>query len=318
MKTNKIVFAVIALGLMLIACCSKIASTNHNADPDAKQHNEDVSNTKSESDNTNTDINNLMNSVQGFHKNGSVQSGFAVCGATIDSSLQFAAIPTLTVTFDGITACGSPARIRSGKIKIELIHGAKWTDAGAVLKVTHTDYKVTFVNLNNHYLTFNGVKYLTDVDGIDGITYWFTGAATTRVRERTYDMTVKFENDSVDSWNSARLTTWSVTGYTNFSATVNGDTTINGKTIDSWGTTRFGTHFTTEMITPWKSGTTCGWWKPTEGKYTSSTDKFSVTATFGVNEDGSSHGSSCGAYGVKLEWNYNSGQATGNAVIRYF
>ncbi len=320
MKTNKIVFATLAIGLFWLASCKKTDTTNHTADPNAKQHNEDVSNTKNESDNVNTDVNNALNNISGFSGKTDGVQALSICGATIDSTHQHDAVkPYIVITFDGITPCGSPSRIRSGEVKVELINGTKWSQQGAKLKITHTDYKVIYVNLNNHYLTFNGVKYLTNVDGFDWISYWFSGGSlTARIKERTYDMTVKFENDSTDSWNSARLTTWSVTNYTTFAATVNGDTTINGKTIDSWGTTRFGTSFITEMISPWKSGTTCGWWKPTEGKYMSSTSNFSVTATFGVNEDGSSHGSGCGAYGIKLEWNYNSGQATGNAVIPYF
>jgi hypothetical protein len=52
---------------------------------------------------------------------------------------------------------------------------------------------------------------------------------------------VTFDNGQTSSWNSARLTTWAITNYTQYSATVNGDTTIGGKSIDSWGQTRFGT-----------------------------------------------------------------------------
>lgn len=315
MKTYRILFPVVAFSLMLSSCTKLTKNTI--ADPNAKQHNEDVSNTKNESDNLNTDINNILKDVQGFGKTDN-NAAFTVCGATVDTSHQYDPTPKVTVTFDGTTACGNPARIRSGTVTLELVQGNKWSDAGAKLKVTHTDYKVTFVNLNNHYLTFNGTKYLTNVNGFDYVGYFFNGSLTAHIRERSNDMTVTFENGQTESWNSARLSTVQITNYTTITATVNGDSISNGKTIDSWGTTRFGTHFTTEMISPWVSGTTCGWWRPTQGKYTSTTDNFSVTATCSVDQQGNVVSSGCGAYGYKIEWNYNNGTATGNAVVAYF
>lgn len=316
MKTNRITLLIISISMMIISSCTKLTN-NSPADPNAKQHNEDVSNTKSESDNLNTDINNILREVQGFGKKEGIEA-FSICGATVDTTHQFDPTPTVTINFDGTTACGNPSRKRSGQIKVELIQGNKWSDPGAMLRVTHLNYKVIFVTLNNHYLTFNGTKYLTNVDGFDWVNYYFTGSLTSRIRERSNDMLVTFENGQTESWNSARLSTWNIANYSTITATVNGDSISNGKTIDSWGTTRFGTNFTTEMISPWKSGTACGWWRPTQGKYTSVTDNFSVTATFGVNQNGQAVTSGCGAYGFKLEWNYNSGTATGNTVVAYF
>lgn len=316
MKSIKTTMAIVGTMVLLLSSCIK-PKTLTPADPNAKQHNEDVSNTKSESDNVNNDINSILKDVQGFGKTDGVQA-FSVCGASVDTTHQYDPIPTVTITFDGVTACGNPSRKRSGQIKVELIQGNKWSDAGAVLRVTHINYKVIFVTLSNHYLVFNGTKYLTNVDGFDWVGYYFSGALTSHIRERSNDMTVTFENGQTESWNSARISTWAITNYTQITATVNGDSISNGKIIDSWGTTRFGTHFTTEMITPWKSGTTCGWWRPTQGKYTSTTDNFSITATFGVDQNGNQVNSGCGAYGIKLEWDYNAGNITGNTVIAYF
>ena len=316
MKAHHRLFALIIISAAIFTSCIK-PKNNTIADPNAKQHNEDVSNTKSESDNVNTDINTVLNGVSGFGKTDETSGLINICGATIDSSQQNGTPKTIIIRFDGVTACGNPLRIRGGEVKVELISGNKWSDAGAVLRVTHTNYKVTFVNLNNHFVTFNGVKYLTNVDGFDWITYAFTGNVTTRIKERTDGITVAFENGQTSVWNFARLTTYAIINYSTITATVNGDTTMAGKTIDSWGVTRFNTNFTTEMITPWKSGTACGWWKPTQGKYTSTTDNFSITATCSVNQSGNVV-SGCGAYGYKIEWDYNNGTATGNAVVQYF
>ena len=299
MKTKPVILFAICLGLLFFAGCSKTKTNNNytTPDPNAKQHNEDVNNVKSESDNSNTDVNNALSANTRFGKNNSVEA-FSICGAVIDSSHQDSVHPYLLIIFDGVTPCNG--RIRSGTVKAELIAGTKWVDVGAQLKLTYTNYKIIFTNLNNHYVTFNGIKYLTDVNGIDGLTWFFTGSITAILKERTYNMTVTFENGQTSSWNSARLTTWSTVNHYTITATVNGDTTINGKTIDSWGTTRWGTNFTTEMVQPWVSGTACGWWAPTSGKYTSSTDNFSVTATLGVNSGGTQVTSGC-AWGLKLD-----------------
>lgn len=314
MKARNIHLLVLAVSILIVTSCTK-AKNNAIADPNAKQHNEDVSNTKSESDNINSDVNNALTNISGFGKNGSLEA-LSICGASIDSSQKNAAIPSITITFDGTTVCSNPSRIRSGTVKVELISGAKWTDAGAKLRVTHTNYKVTFPSLNNHYLVFNGTKYLTDVNGINWLTIYL-GSSTASIRERCYDMQVTFENGQTSLWKSARLSEWGIKNGSEIYAIVNGDTTINGKTIDSWGVTRFGTNFTTEMIQPWKSSTTCGWWRPTQGKYTSTTDNFSVTATFGVNSSGTQISSGC-AYGFKLNWTLTSNNASGEVILGYF
>lgn len=315
MKHNWKVLGAIMAFTLIFTSCSKL-KTNSSANPNAQQHNEDITNIKSESDNVNTDVNTIMSQMHAFGKNSSVQA-FSICGATIDSTHASGSQPYIVINFDSTTVCPNPSRIRSGSIKVQLISGAHWSSAGAVAELTYTNYKVTYPSLNNHSLTFNGIKHLTDVSGIDWVNYYFTGGVTATLRERTYNMTVSFDNSSqTSSWNSARLTTWVVSGYTTITATVNGDTTIGGKTIDSWGQTRYGTNFTTQMIQPWVSGTTCGWWSPTQGNYTSVTDSFTVTALLGVNSSGNQVSSGC-AYGFKLNWTL-ANNYSGQAILQYW
>jgi len=317
MKYHHFVLAAMMAFTLVFTSCRKATSTY--ADSNASQHNQDISNVKSESDNVNTEVNTVMAQMPAFGKNSSANAvqAFSICGATIDSSHASGSQPYIIINFDGTTICPNPNRIRSGSIKVQLVSGAHWSDAGAQVVMTYTNYKVQYPALNNHYLVFNGVKYLTDVSGINWLNYYLTGAASLTERERTYNMTVTFENGFTASWNCARLTTWGVSSYSVFTATVNGDTTIAGKTIDSWGITRFGTHFTTQMIQPWVSGTTCGWWNPTSGNYTSVTDSFTVSALLGVNSAGNQQNSGC-AYGFKLSWNYGPTNTSGNAVLAYW
>lgn len=315
MKNSFITIMTVAFwGLLFTGCTKENKDNNTNADPNAKLHNEDISNIKSESDNVNADVNQILNSLSGFGKKGELTAA-TICGATIDSSQQNATTPTIFINFDGTTVCANPRRIRSGQIKVELIAGNKWTDAGAKLRVTHIDYKVQLPDLNNHYVIFNGTKYLTNVEGINWLTLYL-GSSTAKLRERSYDMQVTFENGQTSLWKMARISEWGIRNTTEIYAVVNGDTTINGKIIDSWGQTRFGTNFTTEMVQPWKSGTACGWWRPTQGIYTSVTDGFTITATFGVNQNGNQVSSGC-AYGFKLDWELTGSGNSGQAVLSY-
>ncbi|MFN8309975.1 MAG: hypothetical protein U0T73_08425 [Chitinophagales bacterium] len=313
MRLSHLSLAAMLLTALIFTSCKKNDSVA--VDNNSKQHNEDVSNSKSESDNLNTDVNTALSNISGFGKNEGVQS-WSVCGATIDSSQQHGSTPTIIITFDGTTLCNN--RIRGGIVKVELISGSHWSDAGAMLRITHTNYKVTFPSLNNHSLTFNGVKYLTDVNGINWINVYF-GTSTILLKERSYNMTVTFDNGNTASWNIARRSEWGISNGNigQIYAIVNGDTTINGKTIDSWGVTRFGTNFVTQMVQPWKSGTACGWWRPTQGIYTSTTDNFTITATFGVDQNGNQIASGC-AYGFKLNWNVNNGGSTGETTLAYW
>lgn len=308
-------FLVCLIGIVTCMFSCKKPTDNTTANPNAKQHNEDISNVKGESDASNNEINNYLQGLPVFGKNSNALST-DICGATYDTTHIRDVIPTIYVNFDGTTICPNPNRKRSGQVKIELTSGAHWSDVGAQLKITYINFKVTFVNLSNHYVTFNGTKYLTDVNGIDWIGV-LLGTKTILLKERCNNMTIAFENGNVSEWHTARTSEW---GYNPSLAqvytTVNGDTTIDGKLLDSWGNNRFGQSFTVEMQQPWKSNTTCGWWRPTQGIYKSVTTDFTITATFGVNSAGTQVTSGC-AFGLKLDWSLSSG-STGNAIIGYW
>jgi uncharacterized protein YxeA len=316
MKNILKLIPVVILAVLVCSSCKKTTTTT-TANPNASQHNQDVQNTKSESDNSNTDINSAVTGTSGFGKNSATEA-ISICGATIDSShMNASPNPYLLLTYDGTTVCPGPNRTKSGQVKIELVAGTHWTDVNAQLMVTYTNYKVTFLTLNNAFIEFNGTKYLTDVNGI-GLGF-LLGTTPAEIRERTYGMTVTFENGYTASWNDARLSTWSYAYATGvLSATVSADTTINGQTnVDSWGLTRWGTSFTTVMNSPWQSNSACGWWAPTSGQYTSTTTDFLVSASFGLNGSGASVSSGC-ATDFKLSWTINSPASSGSILLAYY
>ena len=103
---------------LLLSSCIKPKDDDKDKS-DVQQHNEDVNNNKNESDNLNTDVQNVLRNAPGFQKKEGV-AAYDICGATVDDSHQYDAIPTLYINFNG-ASCGNPARKRSGQIKVELI-----------------------------------------------------------------------------------------------------------------------------------------------------------------------------------------------------
>ena len=295
MKNNFKTFSAICLCLLLLAACTKPKDNNTTtSSSDAKQHNQDVSNAKNESDNSNSDVNNAVYNASTFGKTDGTQS-LSICGGTVDTTPN---VPhSITISYDGVTNCGD--RIRSGK-----------------LKLSYQDYKVTFTS-NSHYITFNGNKYLTDTTGINWFALITTGTLG-EIKERSDSMSLTFEDGTSRTWQIARKATYTVPTAYVINATVEADTTIDGYLTDTWGVTRYGTHFVVRVSQPWQSSTACGWWRPTSGTYTCVTDNFTLTATLGVNASGVQINSGCLAYGYKLDWTISSNNSTGEAILPYW
>lgn len=306
------IFLLIFLAAGLLFSCKK-----ETVDVKVNQQNEDNSNMKSESDNINNEVNNILNEVNGFKKNGQ-SFKTEICGATIDSSLATSTTPTLVINFDGTTKCGSPARIRSGSIKVELIKGKKWSEKDAQLRITHTNYKVVFTEHGNQSLTFNGVKILTNLDGFNWFDILTKGLVKFKYTERGTNLSVTFDNGDKSTWNIARKIEWTYTVSSNVtSISVDGDSTSGTKKIDSWGVNRFNENFTTYVAQPWESNSTCGGWRPVKGMYEVVTPSFTFNIVFGVNASGTQVASGC-AYGLSISWNIVASNQTGSAVIGYW
>ncbi len=281
-------------------------------DEETKQFNEDANDIKSESDNVDNDINSSINNTSiGGRTSASYSS--ELCGVTIDSSQI--ANKILFYNFDGTTPCFSPSRTRGGQIKVELVNGNSWKDAGAVLKLTYVNFKITKLS-NNKSIQFNGVKTLKNVNGINWFTF-LTSASNFKFQERALNVNVTFENGDQAIWNSARITTWdyiaaNVTpgipyGYVKF--TSNGDTIRNNvSNTDSWGTNRNGQIFHTYYQSPWVSNSYCGFWRPVSGSLSHQVGIYNLGLQLGVNQNGDPSTLSC-AYGYKVSWTPLGGTA---------
>ena len=122
------------LTLALVTSCKKKEEEKTQLDEQTQTFNDDANDYKAESDNADNDNNNSLDGITGFGRRANTLSS-ELCGVTIDSSQLAQKI--LFFNFDGVTPCFSPSRTRSGQIKVELIAGNLWADAGSVLRM-HT------------------------------------------------------------------------------------------------------------------------------------------------------------------------------------
>ncbi len=313
----KIAFVVVT-GVGVLAGCGALKKL---LDAKIEQFNEDSNTYKAELDQADNDINDALADIDGFGKTDYHDQIFSspLCGVTIDCTEI--ANHILYFNFDGTTPCFSPSRTRAGQIKVELIEGNAWADAGAVLKQTFTDFKVTRLS-NGRSIEFNGVKTLKNLDGHD---WWqfLLGNTDFSYESRSLDMQVAFDNGSSAEWNHARTVTWSYSpagtdpdvpyAYIGFEA--QGDTTINGTSgIDSWGVNRFGSDFITYYNQPITSNTYCGLWRFNSGQLVHEVDGDDYTLTLGVDQNGNPTSNTC-AYGFEVSWNV--GNNSNSAVFSY-
>jgi hypothetical protein len=313
---KQLVIALFTGALIFMASCKKESTTETPAlAENDKQFNSDANYYKSESDQSNDDINNELKNIPAFrggHVSVPSVLSDSICGATIDSSQIDSLI--LFFNFDGATQCSG--RIRSGQIKVQLTSGLQWSDVNAVLTIHYNDFKVTRVS-DGKSIKFNGTKTLQNINGNDWIGFIF-GVATLKYRERANNIQVTFDNGSNATWNSARITQWNYTpanGRINFTAY--GDTSVNGyANVDSWGVNRFGLGFTTKYNASLVSNTGCGLWKFTSGELVHYVSNRNFVITLGVDAGGNPTPNTC-PYGYKVSWTTPSGTAA-SVVLNYW
>lgn len=296
---------VFAIALSLFSTsCDRNSNNPTTVDANEQQHSQDADRVKSESDQVVSDAESVLSATSVGRVSGT--AGATVCGATIDSSLI--AQKTIVINYDGITNCSG--YVRSGSVQLKLVNGNRWRDAGAVVEITHTNYKVTR-QMDSKFITFNGVKYVTNLNGS------FT--LTRAYKERGTNLNVTFDDNTQRTWSLARHWSVNITSLSPFAVNyiVSGDTTVNGiANAMAWGTNRYNVSFVNSTPTPILMDNECGFNKPKSGKMQHNlTGKGVLTATAGVDANGNAVTSGC-AYGYKLEWVGDNG-ATASVVKAY-
>lgn len=309
---------VVVLSALVMAGCGAFKKL---LDAKIQQFNEDSNTYKAELDQADNDINDALSDIDGFGKTDYHDEIFSspLCGVTIDCTDVNQGI--LYFNFDGVTPCFSPSRTRSGQIKVELINGNTWAQAGAVIRQTFIDFKVTHLQ-SGRSIEFDGDKTLKNVNGHE---WWqfLLGNVDFEYESRSTTMQVSFDNGESAEWNHARTITWSYApagsdpnvpyAYIGFSAS--GDTTLSGTSgIDSWGVNRFGSDFITYYTQPIVSNTYCGLWRFNSGQLVHEVDGDQYTLTLGVDQNGNASSTTC-AYGFEVSWDV--GNNTNSAVFSY-
>ena len=293
------VLAIVAITLGMTSC-KKSDSLNDELDSgtDLKQLSVDESNTQNESEG-------VLNDVNGVMENSALGKTYNVYGAIIDDSSDIGH-KRIFIHYGG--DCKDGSRHRRGDAIVTLIEGAKWSDAGSVIKMEYVNLTSTR-KANGKSVVFNGVFYVRNVSGgkvfVDAtVVHKFWGHGT-----------LNFDGETaMREWYVNRLRT-----FTNVSGVLNvkteGDTTVNGNTnVMMWGTNRKSMEFYTLTTSPIIISSACtnG---PISGVKVHKGLVKDVTVTFGVEESGVVVSSGC-AYGLRVDWKNRKDEAK-TAVIAY-
>jgi hypothetical protein len=243
------------------------------------------------------------------------------CGASLDTSASTSGL--ITLNFDGTTVCDG--RIRSGTMRLSLqnyTQGARWKNAGAILRLEMTNFRVSRIS-DNKSILLNGSLNFTNVNGGNIVEMIFglnNVSSIVHLAEGT-GISVTFDDGSVRTINLSRKITYSFPAMV-FTVKIEGTGTIDGLTnVESWGQTRAGNSFSSQITEPITLNNLCYLWKPVAGKALLKVDadnSFELTTTLGVDNNGnivSPYSTSC-PYGYKIEWSYRN--RTSSRVVKYY
>jgi hypothetical protein len=233
---------------------------------------------------------------------GGTMDNSLIAGATVDKSLITALVKKIKIIYNGVAVLGVT---RTGNITVELVSGNNWVNAGAVLKITVDNLKVSYLGRSWIY---NGTGYIKNVSG--GLAFIGPDIVVHAMR---VNGAVTFDDNSTLTWWSARKNSYH---KNDLSFSSEGDTLINGATCTMGGINRYGTAFLVKAPQAIVSNAICGFDKPVAGTRILATDNRNTTIAFGVNENGNSVSNGDCAYGYKIDWTTLSGQ-NATLIISY-
>jgi len=290
-------FALVVLSVVLFTACKKVDEDKLNDGDDLQEMSTDASVYFQETEQIFNDISNAMEGSS-LGKTGTID------GANINDS-TFIAFKRVVITYTGPNLSGT--RTRTGTATLQLTEGAKWSDAGAVLKIDFNNVRVTN-NVNGNTITVNGTYYARNVNGGKAFSdaqvvhkVWGNGSTT-------------FGSGETNAWFLNRERT-----FTNNSGVLTistrGDTTIAGKqNVIIWGTNRKGKPFWIQTDAAILLSSQC-FGKVMSGRQLFSGLSAEFSVTHGVKADGTPNDTGC-PFGYKVEWKNQKGENK-SAVISY-
>jgi len=232
------------------------------------------------------------------------------CNATIDSTSVVNDTITIYITYDGLTCNGR--RYRTGQVEIKKQVGTFWLMEGASVNIRYINFTVTKVS-NGRFYTLNSSKTFTNVTG--GCIFMLGQNGFTSVVHRISGNTdITFDNGITRNWNVARQKTFTGTPG-DLLLTIDGFGTAGDYTnLVTWGTTRQGEEFYTQITQSIVHREACGW-DPVSGvkvHQIPGADK-SATITFGYDSNNLPvTGDDCPTH-YRIDW--QNGTYTGTSYL---
>jgi hypothetical protein len=217
--------------------------------------------------NLNDGVDNAMNGVKdGFSAAGARIDMTEKCGVTIDYT-KYSDTKTITYTYDG--SCNDNGAVKSGKIVVILVKGAKFEEKGASYTAK---FEAFSTQINGKTIYLEGSLIATNVTGGNA---WLTifgwpGYTSPVIEKVKGSATAKIDTSKAATWEFARTTTVSRVDST-WKISIAGDTSVNGYTkVIDWGSNRYGESYYKEMTEPFEISSKCGgllaFYRPSGGK----------------------------------------------------
>ena len=297
-----LLMALTALLMLTVVSCKK-SSTDTDTDytEEFKTQSEDHTLMSSQSDDVTADVNTIL-------ENDPTLAGrplYTICGATVASGSTFTT-RTVTITFNG-NNCNN-TRLRTGTIELSIPKTKKWKDAGTVLTLTFTNFKIKRLS-DSKSITLNGTETYTNTSGGTLLNVAVNNATVTHDIASS-GLSLTFDDGTQRLWEVSKRRVYSNSGG-NITLTVTG-THSDGTNSDiaEWGTNRRGKVFTARIVEPIVMKQDCEF-RIGSGKICYTKFVVPVYLTFGLNASGVT--TTCpgisNPYYLKIEWNKLNGTA---------
>jgi hypothetical protein len=311
MKTNKLIYAlslfVLIGSLSLTSCKKKKAFKEEDGQTSA-----DNRSANGELDGGISDANSAIQADANLSgrsaASAELQKAMAgPCGTTYTVDTTGKYMGSVTLVYSGVSCYN---RTRTGKIKLTILgysSGVRWKHANAQLQVDYIGYKVTRTS-DGKSVELSGTAFVTNLSGGTWVELVLASQPNLVHTVSATNLQVTFDGNATATYNINRKFTYT---YSNLVFTAMGEGTGTDGSLNSlenYGTTRNGDHFTSQVTTPFVWNTSCGAQAPTQGEVNIKVDSksFSLKCTFGVDSNGDVMSVPTGgcAYGMKAEWTY--------------
>lgn len=224
------------------------------------------------------------------------------CNVTVDSASVINDSIVYHITYNGLNCDNSLYRMGQMEVKRKL--SQSWKEVNASVSVQLTNLKVTKVS-NGRSVTLNGKKIFTNVSG--GCLAQLGNGASQIVHKVEGSVEAKFDDNSVRTWSVARIKTFTGT-VGNLVVTFEGFGSADGySNLVTWGTTRGGQAFYTQISSPVSIREACEW-HPVSGVkvHQIPSENKKATVTFGFDDNNLPVGSNDCPTRYKIDWQKDS------------